>query len=311
MRFFNHSSFKAMNTDIFIEVVWDEGGVVFSDEDFAPLQELFIQVEHTLSRFLPESELSLCNAAESFVLSELAFDYIAKSLLFAEKTDGIYDPTVRVDVLGYDRSWEKVAGLSTVYSASSAKRAHWEAISLSYLDRSIKKPLDLHLDLGGMGKGYTVDGVAALLRQRGYESFYIDAGGDIFAAGLDEEAQDWEVTVQKADDPDLILPDCLLISGKSVATSSRMKRKWKVEGGGEQHHIVDPRSGQSATSEFLAVTCVAASCVEADVYAKVLLVLGKDQGVAFAQEKGIAFLGIESDGTVFRSALLQEYQRIA
>jgi len=44
------------------------------------------------------------------------------------------------------------------------------------------------LDFGGIAKGWSVDKASSLLRLFGYDNFFINAGGDIYASGSNEEA---------------------------------------------------------------------------------------------------------------------------
>ncbi len=49
------------------------------------------------------------------------------------------------------------------------------------------------------------------------------------------------------------------------------------------HHIIDPRSGEPAQTDVLSVSVVAARTVLAEIYAKVALILGAEQGLAYLQ----------------------------
>jgi thiamine biosynthesis lipoprotein len=43
------------------------------------------------------------------------------------------------------------------------------------------------LDFGGIAKGWAVDKAASLIRLFGYDDFFVNAGGDIYASGTNEE----------------------------------------------------------------------------------------------------------------------------
>jgi len=60
------------------------------------VRTLFADWEQTLSRFLPESELSQLNrlAGTHFVASELLFTVLYSALDAAQATGGLYDPTL-------------------------------------------------------------------------------------------------------------------------------------------------------------------------------------------------------------------------
>jgi len=74
------------------------------------------------------------------------------------------------------------------------------------------------------------------------------------------------------------------VTSGAVATSTSMKRKWIVNGEWK-HHLIDPRTGQSSESEILSATIAAPTAVEADVWAKTVLLLGEEQGKEWIKEK--------------------------
>src|SRR5438046_9473808 len=74
------------------------------------VRTLFAEWEQTLSRFLPESELSQLNqrAGEAFPVSDLLYHVLTTALTAAWATQGMYDPTLldQLVLLGYDRTFD-------------------------------------------------------------------------------------------------------------------------------------------------------------------------------------------------------------
>ena len=95
-----------------------------------------------------------------------------------------------------------------------------------------------------------------------------------------------------------------LISGKAIATSSTQKRNWTTKSGEMKHHIINPFIHDSAKSDLLAVTCIADTCVAADVYAKVLLILGEEKAIEYAKENNIIYLSVSNKGNMSMSTFL-------
>jgi FAD:protein FMN transferase len=67
---------------------------------------------------------------------------------------------------------------------------------------------------------------------------------------------------------------------RAVATSSVTGRRWS---GG--HHLIDPRTGRPADTDLLSVTVLAPTTTEAEVAAKVALILGRDRGLAWLADR--------------------------
>ena len=65
-------------------------------------------------------------------------------------------------------------------------------------------------------------------------------------------------------------------------------------------HILDPRTGRPVERRAGSVTVLADSCLEADAWATALYVLGPDEGLELAEQRGIPalFLTASPDGTV-------------
>jgi len=129
------------------------------------------------------------------------------------------------------------------------------------------------LDLGGIGKGYAVDRVAAELALTG--SCLVNAGGDLAVRG-----GAWPVGIADGLTVEL--------TRGAIATSGRDRRNWRRDGEA-QHHLIDPSTGRPAETDLLRVTVVAASAVEAEVLAKIAFLGG---------EVDVPRVLVTSDGTV-------------
>ena len=85
----------------------------------------------------------------------------------------------------------------------------------------------------------------------------VNAGGDLAGRG-----RLWPVGVETADG-ELTLG----LENGALATSGRDRRRWQRDGH-ERHHLIDPATGTSAEGEFLRVTVLAPTAVDAEVLAK-------------------------------------------
>ena len=64
-----------------------------------------------------------------------------------------------------------------------------------------------------------------------------------------------------------------------------------IRGEKARHHLIDPRTGESAQTDWLSVTVLAPDVITADVYAKAILIGGKS-------ERGL--VEIETRGDLYR-----------
>lgn len=135
----------------------------------------------------------------------------------------------------------------------------------------------MRLDLGGIAKGWAADIAAQRLAKAG--PALIDAGGDIAVSGPMADGSPWPIAIANPFAPEDSLGLLLLVRG-AVATSGRDYRRW-TRGGVEQHHIIDPRTGQPAQTDVLSATIVAPDGPAAEMAAKVALILGSQAGLAW------------------------------
>src|SRR4029453_8351955 len=115
---------------------------------------------------------------------------------------------------------------------------------------------------GGIGKGWAIDRLATMLGT----PCLINGGGGVFAAGTPPDDDAWGgggATPFHAD-RDLFV---LRVVARGVATSSSLKRRWRV-GDAMLHHLIDPRTGRPSDSDAVQVTVVAPTATEADYLAK-------------------------------------------
>jgi len=127
-------------------------------------------------------------------------------------------------------------------------------------------PGDVHLDLGGIAKGWTADRAAEAAVTAGVNWVLVNAGGDLRVAGA---PPDLDVDVEDPMDPTSSLVRLRLRAG-ALATSSVTRRSW----GTGLHHLIDPRTGAPARSTLLQATVWAPTCAEAEIRATAAIIGG-------------------------------------
>ena len=257
-----------------------------SDALLAQVPMWFAAWEQKFSRFRADSELSRVNAqARKWVTVSAEFlSVVQRAWAMAERTQGLITPLVGQAVmdLGYDRDFSEICTMP--HSTSAHILDGCTAIPTSVItddqpvqwdqDGSrIRIPTGCRLDLGGFVKGWCADEVVRRLQP--FAPVLMDAGGDIAVSGLMVNGYAWPVAIARpfSDIEDLAV---LGLSRGGVATSGRDYRRW-WHNGHMQHHIVDPRTAQSAQTDVLSVSVLAESAFLAESVAKYLLILGSEQ----------------------------------
>ncbi len=283
------STFRVMNTDVRAVVCVPKGAHTTGDQALSRVQDLFGRVERVLSRFRPASELSRlnANAGRPFKASPLLLEVVRVALEAARATAGVFDPTVLhyLVAVGYDRSFERLAACgSNPEPSKSTNRYTWQDVYLDEDASTILMPEGCGLDLGGIGKGWTVDQACRDLER--FSGCVVNAGGDVGACGSDANGEPWTVAITDPHRAGNSLGMIELCEG-AVCSSTTTRRKWQVEGRAV-HHLIDPRSGKPADSGVCSATVIADSAVRAEVLAKVALILGPQAGMRLIEEQPMA-----------------------
>ena len=271
-----HHSMRAMNTDCLL--ILNVNGANDERAGRAALVRAAARVEQyerAFSRFLPDSDLSRLNEAPPSrvqVSNELAA-LLGRAVEYARTTGGVFDPLVlgELEALGYDRTFGEVSSSRRGPHPAAAHRACWTLVQVDAHVGVVTRPPGARIDLGGVAKGAAAD--AAMAELDSFPGGLVDLGGDVRTHGQPDDADRWVLAVDDPIGRDAHSLGYLELRDEAVATSSVHKRRW-TRNGRTVHHIIDPRTGQPASSGVVQCTAIADSAEHADVAAKVGLILG-------------------------------------
>src|SRR2546421_5045640 len=142
------------------------------------VRTIFTEWEQTLSRFLPDSELSQLNehAGTATAVSDLLYTVLATALTAAQATQGVYDPALLHQLVrvGYDRTFDDLQAVQAVRTPGfdpiipGEPGGRRRGIKVDPIHRRVALPAGLQLHFGGIAKSLAVDVALAQLRQNGY-----------------------------------------------------------------------------------------------------------------------------------------------
>jgi FAD:protein FMN transferase len=158
------------------------------------------------------------------------------------------------------------------------------------------------MDFSGIAKGYITDKAAEFLKNRGFQNFLIDSGGDMNASGTDEDKNPWSISIEGIDENKLNFN----LSGKGIATSGITRKKWE-KNGQKFHHLINPKNPQEFLFDLKTVTVVSENTERSDVWAKVLFLMGKEKGLKYSDENNIASAFLDYRGSMYLSGEIKKY----
>jgi thiamine biosynthesis lipoprotein len=140
----------------------------------------------------------------------------------------------------------------------------------------------VRIDLGGIAKGYSVDRGIDILKRRGIQHALVSAGGDSRVMG-DRFGRPWIIGIRHPDRKDEVIARLPLVD-TAISTSGDYERYYD-ENGQRYHHIIDPRTGHSA-SMVRSATVLADTATRTDGLSKTAFVLGADAAIAIYEKLG-------------------------
>jgi thiamine biosynthesis lipoprotein len=281
------------------------------------------------------------------VVDPLTVRLIAAMLDGARLTKGDYDATLLPDVLaaGYRASALDAARV-TVLPASAVSPGHLSGITIEDgppdLDRTVTLPVGTTIDPGGVGKGLAADLLCAFALNAGAWGAMAEIGGDIVVAGQAPDTVAWRLGVENPFNPSEHSAVVRLAAG-ALVTSSQRKRRFPSPASpasqpnpssasnppspsslpnppsipaaltaatamsASRHHLVDPRTHDSASTRVQTVSVIAATGARAEVLTKPGFLRPPDDYLAWLPTVGAAGLIIDDTGIITTSTNWEHY----
>ena len=299
--------FRAMNSDIVLAAEGDPGQI---SHGYQAARQLIEGCERRFTRFSAESELSLLNrsAGRWFSASAELLELVRLSLAYFHRTGGLFDPSILPDLkrAGYDRSMDELRwrGAGKEIPERGVLNPGFDTIRLDEDAGKIWLPSGMEIDLGGIAKGWIAEQAARELG-RYAPACAVNAGGDMYLVGAPAGQSGWEVALEDPRQPELALA-VLNVGPGAVATSAITKRSWQ-QGDKRQHHLIDPRRGEPAVTDWLSVTAIAPHAASAEVFAKALLIAGSTGATELLAKNGeITFIAVDRQGKLWGTPDIME-----
>lgn len=230
----------------------------------------FDKIDRIYNKWNPKSELSKLNQAKAqtkILLSKELYAFLLNTETFVHLSYGRFDPTIEP----LQQLWKgKLAKNTLPVHAEidhTSKICGWDQIHLE--SGYAWKNHDLtSIDLGGIAKGYAIDLITERLVENGYDSVFVEWGGEIRTHGIHPDNRPWKVMVTKwgiPGDSDQVIE----LDHCAIASSGDYLQNWTVDRI-TYTHIIDPIEKTPLlmrNDTICSVTVVAKDCMLADTLA--------------------------------------------
>lgn len=259
------------------------------------------------------------DAGDEVELDKTAYDILNTAKSVYELTDGYYNPAVwySVDLYGfttrpagaekapYDRDIAEAEDGSRYLPLPDEKYVTaFKELATNFKDMTLTerdgkyyatKPeatvevdgveYSLKLDLGGIGKGWAVNAVSDILKERGYAYGYFSFGTSSIAVNSFAGSEEGKYTIGFTDPRDENIFEkktycAFKISDKNLSTSGDYENYYMIDGT-RYCHIIDPTTGSPVQTGIASATVIGGSASEDDALTTALMAMGKERAVEF------------------------------
>lgn len=159
----------------------------------------------------------------------------------------------------------------------------------------ITLPIDMQIDLGGIGKEYAVDRSAILVKQNIPDvAFMINFGGDLYANKPPTGKNYWQIGVESAKKSGI--SDVVQLKVGGVATSGDANR-YLIKSGIRYSHVLNPKTGWPVKDAPRSVSVLANTCVEAGFLTTMAMLHG-EEAEHFLDMQGVMYWVEYASGSI-------------
>lgn len=247
------------------------------------IDSVFTAVNHSLSTYIPESDISKVNRGDSTLVVDKMFrDVFELSNKVYKRTHGYFDPTVGILVNAWGFGPGNSIKMDSTRVDSLLEYVGFDKVELTPENTIHKKFANMYFDFNAIAKGYTIDRLAKMLDGKHVANYLIEVGGEVVAKGQNIITQkQWTVGVENPQTLDRSHPKRILNLKDMALASSGNYRKFRIDSitGRKYVHTIDPISGFTKSSNVLGASVIAPTCAEADAFATAFMAMDLDDSI--------------------------------
>ena len=231
--------------------------------------------------------------ADTWHISEDLASLLSQGLSITRESDGAFD----IAIAPLTSLWDFTAEDPKVPDDAAIQKAlplcSSDGVTIDGQDITLPSD-DIQFDVGAIAKGYIADRLKDFLVKKGVNSAIINLGGNVLCIGSKPDGTPFKVGIQKPFADRNETEAVMDITGKSVVSSGIYERCFK-QGGKLYHHILNPQTGYPYDNGLISVTIISDQSVDGDALSTTCFALGLEDGLKFAEKKGVQAVFITED----------------
>lgn len=231
--------------------------------------------------------------ADTWHISEDLAALLSEGLDITRESDGAFD----IAIAPLTSLWDFIAEDPKVPDDAAIQKAlplcSSDGVTIDGQDITLPSD-DIQFDVGAIAKGYIADRLKNFLVKKGVKSAIINLGGNVLCIGSKPDGTPFKIGIQKPFADRNETEAVMDITGKSVVSSGIYERCFK-QGGKLYHHILNPKTGYPYDNSLISVTIISDQSVDGDALSTTCFALGLEDGLKFAEKKGVQAVFITED----------------
>jgi len=276
------------------------------------VEGILAEIDRQMSTYRADSDVERFNALPAgscMALPAPMLELVAFGDSLSAQSDGAFDmtlePLLNLWGFGPQSRGDQVPSAETI----AAARADVGHQHLKRQGDQLCKDAAVQLDFNAIAAGYAVDRVSARLGELGVTSSLVEITGEMKAVGYKPDGSPWRVAIEAPRDDRQVAQKIVALQDMGISTSGDY-RNYFERGGQRYSHTLDPTSGAPITHHLAAVTVIDPSALRADGLSTLLMVLGPEAGLAFADRHDIAAFFVTREGTGFATRGSRRFEQL-
>ncbi|MDY8136146.1 FAD:protein FMN transferase [Aquimarina sp. 2201CG5-10] len=281
----------AMATQFFVKILHHDKEYAQSvaDQCFGRIDVL----EHTLSRFIPDSDISRINKLEEgahVLIDHETHECLKIAIEVMALTEGVFDIGM-AEAIDVFRGYKKGILNATEYTEALKQVFLKKNAGSLYIDPETPKVYcvkeGIQIDLGGIGKGYALDQLTSILDAHDIKTYALSAGDSTLLLRNDPTQKPyWNYTLNSTKEEKLLNLSNTVISASGLYWSDK--------------HIFDPKTGSNdITTLYQRMWISADKAVYADAFSTAFFLMPIQQIKETCKiTPGIDWVAYSQDGNI-------------
>jgi thiamine biosynthesis lipoprotein len=259
------------------------------DRDFqTQFDSVFALINTAANSYVQESEVSDFNAKG--ILKDPSFtfrDMLDSSRKFHLQSQGYFEPTLFPLLKAWGFSFEQREQMDSAKVAELKSLVGFKTKLIVADSGYFAAQEGVKLDVTGLGEGYAIDKLAAVLDQAGVADYLVEIGGEMKGKGNNPRGENWTIGIEDPSQAELGVTNSMLtkvtLNQLALSSSGNYRKFYIDEQGNRRSHLIDPTTGFPVSHSMVSVSVLAPSATQADALATAFMAMGPEKAKVLAE----------------------------